>query len=342
MAYHQDLDLHKPLDRELPSTIRRTPLLPRLALAALTLHGDFYRQLQSKCNARIFWHPATQVFMITVLSITAVYQFHELWEISDTWSEFGTLVGRNKYLFASIFPSLIFVAGTVGLTSFLLTDEMRVISDRLAGDAYQQKLFGFPLKIYANASQKDFELQKTREFVESASNSTELIEYRESPIAVVTVVPLPDRSSSDTFYAQITGFHVRKAYKESGLQEELVEIALEKARSLASKYAQENSIQSQTLKSVLLCDTYSFDDLNKQALEKKGFKRQLSTTQIDPFIGSQAKPENFLYIIPDAVVKKFFGVFREAYQIKIGEQTPDIPAETILPKQEGSARKRKT
>lgn len=317
MVYHPDLDLHKPLDREVPATIRRSPLRPRLALSALTLHGDFYRQLQSKTNARIFWHPATQIFMVLVLAATVVYQFYDLWVVLDTWAEFGDLVLHNKYLVTAVFPSLIFVAGTVGLTSFLLTDEIREISDKLGGDAYQQRLFLFPLKVYANSSPKDLDNKASADFLESASASTELIEYRESPIAVVTVVPLSEKSTKDTFYAQITGFHVRKAYKEAGLQNDLLDIAVEKTRALAAAYVKKNKLKKKAPRTVLLCDAYSVDELNRPVLEKRGFELKLATTQLDPFAEGEVNGEKFLSLIPDSVVKRFFGVYRQTYELEL-------------------------
>ncbi|GBL49122.1 hypothetical_protein [Candidozyma auris] len=316
MVYQQDLDLHKPLNKDLPPNIRRTQLSPRLALSALTLHGDLYRQLQSRCNASIFWHPVTQLFMQTVLGLTLLYQYSELWEISDTWGEFATLVWNNKYLVTSMFPSLIFVAGMVGLVSFLLTDELRTVSDRLAGDAYQSRLFKFPLKIFANANGKEYELNTTADFMNNASESTELIEYRESPVAVVTVIPLPDESSRDVFYAKISGLHVRKSYAKAGLQNDLLDIAIEKAKKLALRYIKDNNIKKKNIKTVLLCDAYTFDSINKPIIEQKGFEEKSRSTQLDPFAVDK-KPENFLYLIPDSLVKKFFGIYRNTYQLVI-------------------------
>lgn len=317
-----ELDLHRPLDREIPSTIRRSPLRPRLSLAALTLHGDFYRQLQSRTNARIFWHPVTITFMILVLLVTVVYQYYDLWVVSDTWAEFGSLVMRNKYLITTLFPSLVFVAGTVGLTSFLLTDEIRVISDNIGGGAYQQRLFSFPLKVYANSSLEDLEKKETAEFLKTASATTDLIEYRESPIAIVTVVPLPEQSTRDTFYAKITGFHVRKSYKDAGLQNELLDIAIEKTKDLLAAYVKQKKIKKNALRTVLLCDAYSVDPTNRPFVEQKGFEVKLTTTQLDPFAGAEAKPEKFLSVIPDSVVKKFFGVYRHTYELVVENDGP--------------------
>lgn len=317
-----ELDLHRPLDRDIPSTIRRIPLRPRLSLAALTLHGDFYRQLQSRTNARIFWHPATVTFMVVVLSATLVYQYYDLWVVSDTWAEFGSLVMRNKYLVTTLFPSLIFVAGTVGLTSFLLTDEVRVISDNIGGSAQQLRLFGFPLKVYANASPQDLENKESAEFLKNASASTDLIEYRESPIAIVTVVPLPEQSTRDTFYAKITGFHVRKSYKDAGLQNELLDIAIEKAKELLASYSKQKKIKKNALRTVLLCDAYSMDPTNRPFVEQKGFEIKLSTTQLDPFASADAKPEKFLNVIPDSVIKRFFGVYRHTYELEVENDGP--------------------
>ncbi|KAF3988261.1 hypothetical protein FT663_03467 [Candidozyma haemuli var. vulneris] len=341
MVHQPELDLHTPLNREIPATIRRTKLTPRLALSALTLHGDFYRQLQSKANSRIFWHPLTQLFMISVLGLTAVYQYSDLWRASNTWSEFGSLMLNNKYLVSSIFPSLIFVAGTVGLTSFLLTDEIRVISDKLGEDSYQQKLFGFPLKVFANATSEEAKRESSIEFMESAEFSTELIEYRESPVAVVTVLPEPELSSKDVFYAKITGFHVRKSYKTAGLENELLDIAAEKAQVLSLEYIKKRKLKADDVKVVLLVDAYALDPINRPIVEKKGFEIKSSTTQLDPFAGDDVVDEKLMFLIPHSMIKRFFGVFRHTYELEVSNESSATASGATSSSSKVTSRKRK-
>lgn len=305
-----ELDLHKPLDRLIPPTLEVQPLSPDLAVAALTLHGDYYRQLQSKSNSAIFWHSSTQAFMIAVLGMSVMYQYHELWSISDTFGEFWSLFLHNKYLLTNLFPSLIFVAGIVGLCSFLITDELRTVSDRLGGDAYIGKLFKFPLRLYANQK----ELTKLlKEVNETASRSTDMVIYRKSPIAVVTVIPDAESSNDNLFACRISGLHVRKSYKNAGLEQDLLALALKKAHALADRYISDNKIKN--VKIVITADAYSFDSILERLYVNAGFHLKHSTTDLDPF--SSEPLASFLAVIPDHFIKRFFGMYRRTYQLEL-------------------------
>lgn len=296
-----ELDLHKPLDLAEEPKLEVSPLKPDLAVAALTLHGDYYRQMQSRCNSKIFWHSVTQAFMIGVLGITAMYQFAELWEISDTMSEFWLLVWYNKYLVTNMFPSLIFVAGTVGITSFLISDELRVISDKLADDRYILKVFRFPLRLYANNFLKG-------DAAKSAEVSSDVMVYRKAPIAIVTVIPEPSKSDKQKFFCRITGLHVRKVYKNAGLENELLALALEKARVLAARYKKDNRI-SGTLAVFLDADAYSFDPILNNLFLKNNFHLESTSTNFEPLSDSKAGPYAF--------AKNFFGIRRNTYQLEV-------------------------
>lgn len=314
MVNQEDLNLHKPLEEDADTTIRRVPLQPRLATAALTLHGDYFRQLQGLSNRHILWHPIVQAYVIAVLSAFSVYVYRELFELSDSVGEFFHLFKSNKYILAGYLPVLFMIVVSLGLLSFMITDEFRQVSDGLAGDKYMLKLFRFPLRVYANASEKDLESKSLLGFLESASASTDIIEYRNSPIAVVTVIPLPDVSSSLVFYAKISGLHVRKVYRSAGLQEELLAFAKEKARDLCTRYAKDNKLATSNIKIVLVADAYSFDPVLVKLYESNGFTLAKKSASIDPFF-PEKKVEKLFGLIPVAPVVKFFGISRVTYEL---------------------------
>lgn len=337
MAGQRELNLHQPLDKEAEAIIRRIPLEPLLATAALTLHGDYYRQLQSRSNRHIVWHPVSQAFILLVLGGFTLYAYKDLFEISDSVGEFFRLFMNNKYILTTYFPVLIFVAGTLGTVSFMITDEFRSVSDGLAGDAYMLKLFKFPLRIYANADEKDLGNNKSLAFIESASRSTDFIEYRGSPIAVVTVIPLPDLSSNDVFYSKITGLHVRKVYRSTGLEEDLLTYAKEKARDLCTRYVTDNNIKTKNIKTVLLADAYTFDSVMTKLYDNNGFKTIIKTTAIDPFF-PEKKVDKLLNIIPVDSVMKFFGIARLSYELELDNSIDIVASKEPAKKQ---IRKRK-
>lgn len=314
MVEQVDIDLAKPLLSDADPSITTIPLEPALATAALTLHGDFYRQLQSKANHRIFWHPVTQTISITVLVSFFFYQYYELVEISDSFGEFLHLCWSNKYLLTRFFPVITFLIGSIGIVSFIISDEFRMVSDSLKDDAIMLKIFRFPLRIYANHETTD-NSQKTLGFIETASESTEFIQYRESPIAVVTVIPLPDKSTTDVFYARITGLHVRKVYSKAGLQNELLEIAKSKAKRLCSRYVQDMGINTKSMRIVLIAEGYSLDPTMSQILKEHGFKVVETSSNIHPFM--DRKLEKFFKVISVYQLMKALGITRLVYECEL-------------------------
>ncbi|SGZ55841.1 CIC11C00000005301 [Sungouiella intermedia] len=336
MVEQTDLNLHEPLDKDAESTIRRVPLQPLLATAALTLHGDYYRQLQSISNSHIVWHPVARTFVLSILTAALFYVYGDLFSMSDSVGEFIHLFKNNKFLLTKFFPVLLFIAGTLGTASFMITDEFRLISDGLATEKYMLKLFRFPLKVYANAEEKDFSTKSALPFLSSASHSTDFIEYRGSPIAVVTVIPVPDASTNDVFYAKISGLHVRKVYRESGLQEELLMIAKEKARELCTRYVKDMNLKTSNIKIIIQADAYTCDKVLTKLYESNGFHEIKRSTAIDPFF-PEKKTESLLNIMSVGTVMKFFGIFRASYELEL-DNTIEVVHEKESKKQ---VRKRK-
>ncbi|OBA21470.1 hypothetical protein METBIDRAFT_42053 [Metschnikowia bicuspidata var. bicuspidata NRRL YB-4993] len=335
MAPQKTVDLNKPLDAAEEAVIRRVPLEPELATVALTLHGDIYRQAQGKTNHAIVWHPLTQAYICIVFLVSTAYVFKDLVEVLDSMREFFDLLMHNKYVLTRYFPAMIFVAGTVGLISFTITDEFRVISDKMASDKYMAQVFRFPLRIYANAQPTE----QNSAFVKSASQSTDFIEYRNSPIAVVTVVPLPNQSTSDTFFAKITGLHVRKSYRSAGAESDLLEYAKEKARLLCSRYVADNKIHTKNMRIVLVAEAYSVDQNLTSLYQKLGFSVKNKTTKLDPYSAEATK--HFFYVIPAGALLNFFGVFRVTYELQL-DNVVDLVAESSAAKKNKNKLRKRT
>lgn len=279
MVQQKDINLNMPLDASAPAQIRKVALSPELATAALTLHGDYYRQLQGKCNSTLVWHPLSLGYIALCMTVVTLYAYTGLYQVLDSVSEFLRLAARDKDPLIIYFPAMIFIAGTVGIAVFYLTDDFRAMSDGLAKDEYMSQLFRFPLRIFANARDEDLDSALVR----SASRSTDLIEYRNQPIAVVTVVPLPDESSKTTFVAKITGLHARKAYRKAGLEFELVEYAQEKARALATQYVEDNGLKVSKITVKLLADAYTCDPHLCAIYKEAGFTIKQSLSRINWF-----------------------------------------------------------
>lgn len=334
MVAQVDIDLTTPLLIDADPSITVIPLEPELATVALTLHGDFYRQLQSQANRRIFWHPVTQAISISVLLSFFFYKYSELIEISDSFGEFMHLFWNNKYLITTFFPVVTFLAGFIGLISFIISDEFRVISDGLKDDVIMLKLFRFPLRIYANYDPRDRK-EASIGLIDAASQSTDFIKYRDSPIAVVTVVPLPDRSTEEVFYAKITGLHVRKVYAKVGLQNELLEIAKTKAKRLCSRYVQDMKINTKSMKIILIADGYSLDPNMTETLKSNGFKITETTANVNPFV--DRKSEKFFKVVSIYQLMLALGITRLVYECEL-----EGPVDVAEKKKTSTVRKRKS
>lgn len=312
MVEQKELDLNKPLDASASAVISRIPLDPSLATLALTLHGDYFRQLQSKCNRRIVWDPLVLLLLLAAFVGFTSYLFYGLYEVSDSFGEFLELLWRNKLVLTNYFPALIVAASFVGVITFSITDEFRTMSDMLGSDAYMATLFRFPLRIYANATEEDMDSP----LIISGSESTDLIEYRESPIAVVTVVPEPEKSGSLTFYAKIAGLHVRKAYSKAGLESELLQYAKEKAKHLAARYAKDNKLNAKNLKIILMAEGYTIDSVLPSLYLNNGFKIVGSTYNIN-FFTKEERSEKVFKFIPVTFFYRFFSILRIFYELEL-------------------------
>lgn len=287
MVAQLELDLNAPLDASKSSKLETVLLSPELATAALTLHGDYYKQAQSFCNARIIWHPAVQLVVVGTLLSFVLLNFGNEWR-SRSWSDFMWFVWGNKFLFFKLVPVGFVIVVSLILVTAIITDEFASVSDNLGKPKYTDKLFGFPLRVFAAAGPHE---TNTGDFLDKALESTTLLRYRESPIAVVTVVD-----------GRITGLNVRKVYKKAGLEHDLVEVAIGKARKQGW--------------ATLQADCFSFDDKLKHVLRRHGFVEKLHTTQINPFFQEQ-RHEKFFNVVPAGPCLSFFGIKRLTYELTL-------------------------
>lgn len=315
MAIQKPFNLDEPLDQNSEAAITKRDMDPSLATAALTLHGDYYRLLQSLANKTIVWHPLVQTFIIGTFVTFAAYTYGDLYAESENLTDFLYLATQNLYILTTFFPVVLFVAGTVGLVSFILSDEFRSISDNLALDTYMLKLFRFPLRVYANADEEKTKDSKTNAFVTSANKLTELVEYRGTPIAVVTVIPLPDISNLEVFYAKMTGLHVRKVYRgKADLETDLVDTAIRKAQELSARYIKDNKLKAKNIKVVLQAEAYTIDPVLPPVFLLKGFKKTEVTHELNPF--GATKSDKFLSVFADSLIR-LFGISRVKYEKEI-------------------------
>lgn len=324
MAIQKEVNLNEPLDVQAKPTLKQTNLTPDLAEGVLNLHGDYYRQLQAKCNRYIFWNPVSISAWFIGLSI------HAYWILSQVIRESPTFADmlKHEHVFTHglmILPGLIVVTAFVGLIAFLISDDFRSISDKLEIKAYYSALFGFDLVNFAGLPSTQITKSADKQLLKQGENSSVLV-YRESPIAVATVVPVPEKSTADEFVVQISGLHVRKVFEKVDFDEVLLDWAIERAQALNTKKAAKVSIY---------IDAYSFDTKRIKTLKDRFFEKVSSTTILNPFVEIVQAQEavkglldlgidnsrTFIFGIPSDPIDKFFGVEREIYVLNVSKKT---------------------
>lgn len=325
MAIQKEVDLNRPLDPNAKPTLSQTKLTPELSQAVLNLHGDRYRQLQSKCNRHVVWHPLSMATLGVLVFIYAIFQFWNLIVVLESLAEFWSLVLRNKYLIALSMPGLVLSFTVIALSSFIISDEFRSVSDRLVKSEYLVSLFGFELKKYAQLSTKDSEngslSPKEAKLLKEGSQNTQVLIYRDSPIAAVTVVPLLQNSTESNFFVKITGLNVRKVFAKVDFDNLLVEWSILRSRELLQEYASSKKVKNvDGAKVTVLMDAYSIDSALVATLQQNSFTKIKSSLQIDPFVPESTPRGVDLFY---NVLHKFFRVSRDTYALTLVAQNDD-------------------
>lgn len=320
MAVQKKVDLNEPLDVNVKPTLSKETLKPSYAEAALRLHGDYYRQSQGKCNRYIFWHPFSLVLLVGGTGVFMFYKLFDYMVVADSVGEFLGFFLNNRdfqYLLTSCLPTLALLFGLIGGISFFMTDSIREVSNSLAKDEYMQVLFGFDLRKYAKLpenplSPKDKALMKNGE-------NTQVLLYRESPIAVLTLKPLFDRSSPANFMVKITGLNVKKVFSKVDFETLLIQNALIRAREIFQGYVKDTK-DIEGCKINILIDAYSFDAEFLSKLKLMKFSKLLTSYEVDPFkedIKSNDSAESVISKISFYNLRRIFGISRDTYGVTL-------------------------
>ncbi|CEP64512.1 Pho86p LALA0_S12e00540g [Lachancea lanzarotensis] len=252
-----DASLHEPINKDAPPTIYGTHLTPELANASLNLSVDFLKQQQSLANRAVIWHPKTLGFS---LFCTLIYLAPNAVLPKNTRSASGFIVQ-----FVLMNQTVLLTAGIVLLmtTSFAFT-----LLSKLTESLFQAKVdavvksegelvFGCKLEQLANSIIKPTEKLK----------NTQIIVYRDTPIALASVSENEAVSNADSLVMGVSAIGTRRVYVKSGIIEDLLDWALLRTKNIqtgSQKFKSDRSMK-------LLVDVYSFDHALKDTLAKKGF-----------------------------------------------------------------------
>ena len=151
-------------------------------------------------------------------------------------------------------------------------------------DSNGQIIYGVDLKRLASGEKQDKNLLE----------NTEIIVYRNTPIAVVSVLENKSLSKKDSLVMGISTVGCRRVYLKSGILEDLLDWALIRTKNYQKEHPQFKHGESMKL----LVDVYSFEYNTKQTLSKKGFS----------MIESYKLPENKFLAGLFGIKKELWGI----------------------------------
>lgn len=336
------LNLNVPLDVNSESTLSKTSLTPELATASTVLIGDYYVQQQGKLNKHILLHRITVSISVVLVSSIITYNIWDYIVVSDSIREFLRFFLVRDFIFeiVSSLPVLLFISAIIGIVSYLISDDLKEVSKKLIEDNYVGDIFGFDLVKFAKID-KDAKLSATDvEFLKQGENTLILV-YRNSPIAIATVVVAPSEESS-TFVVKITGLHVRKVFEKVEFDQLLLDWCVSRSHHLFREYAKSKKIKNiSDFKIQVLIDAYNWDEKYVKTIVKNKFVPISESWEINPFSIKQVAWWQLL-------ANKLFVVKRITYGLTLSpeseEQSATSQSNIIEPitqqKNKGSIRKR--
>lgn len=294
MVAQKDIDLNTPLDAQRPSTLIKSPLTPELAKAAVTLHGDRYKQSQANLSRSIIWHPYFVALYSLIFPSVLAYYLWDYISISDNLVELYIIASRNKkdFIFHVLMaaPTITGIFGIFGFMAYILADEVGTITDRYVAQKYCDFTFGFDVKEFAQDPKTPL--------LKNGKNS-ELVIYRDQPIAIATLKPDWEQSTPENFIVNITGIHVRKVFNQVGFDKLLIEWAVLRSRELYQDYLIRKGSKVKNGTIFVISDAYSFDKHQEKTLLHCGFKLLSSSFELNPFNTSLKSYQKFLHKLLD-------------------------------------------
>lgn len=300
--------LHGLMDHEAPPTIQTSDLTPELCEAALNLTIDFQRQKQSGANTAILRHPFTISLALLILSVVSYWKCGWIYQRGG----FSLMKQNMEEVMGALIISTMIISVVITMAT-RPTDVLRVKADQTAEDSKQ--VFGVDLRKFAALKKLD----KTNS---TKAANTRIVVYRDTPIAVVSLIDVPEMSNTEKFVTRITGAGVRKVYWKSGIIEDLIEWAILRSGQLNTGDAP---------KILVLMEVLSTDKDLKAVLNQKQFRLIEKRLVKEKFVGK---------------VLKFFGIQYEIYglglNVKKVDEVENIKSKAGASGSKTSASKRKT
>ncbi|KAI5958172.1 PHO86 [Candida theae] len=311
MVTQRDIDLNAPLDANAPSSLSKSPLTPELTKAAITLHGDRYKQSQANLTRFVIWHPYFVALYSMIFPTVLAYYLWDYISISDNLVEMYFIVSRNKrdFIFHIIkaIPTIAGIFGIFGYIAYILGDQLGSITHRYVAEKYCNFTFGFDIKEFAQDPKTPL--------LKNGKNS-ELIIYRNQPIAIATLKPDLEQSTPENFIVVITGIHVRKVFNTVDFDSLLIEWAVLRSRELYQEFLLKKGSKVKNGTIFVTTDSYSFDKQQQTTLSRCGFKLLSSSLELNPFDPTSKSYERSF--------NNFLGIARNTFGLLLTTERDDV------------------
>jgi hypothetical protein len=321
------LNLNVPLDVNSESTLSKTPLTPQLATASTVLVGDYYVQQQGKLNKYILLHRITVSISVVLVTSIMTYKIWDYIAVSDSIGEFLRFFLVRDFIFeiVSSLPVLLFISAIIGIVSYLISDDLKEVSKKLIKDNYVGDIFGFDLVKLAKID-KDAKLSQNDVEILKQGENTLMLVYRNSPIAIASVVEAPSEDPS-TFVVKITGLHVRKVFEKVEFDQLLLDWCISRSYHLFKEYAKSKKIENTSdVKIQILIDAYNWDEKYVKTIVKNKFVPKSESWEINPF---SVTPVAWWQLLAN----KLFLVKRITYELTLSsesEEKGEVSQSTVI------------
>lgn len=317
MAIQKEINIDKPVEIENP-TLSFSKLTPELSLSALTLHGDYYSDLQAKYMKTFLWSLPVQSAIAVIIACYYYYILKDYIEISESVGEFLRLVKNSSDLRVSFVISFAVLAVSLavfGVIGMYITDEFKIISSKLSASSYVQYIFGFDLHKFSKLDNEKVSNLKEKKLYEQGENS-QLVMFKDDPIGIISLTPLFDKSSDSNLVIRISGMNVRKAFRKYDFESLLLDFAVERSKLIYKQFLKDKKIKkSNGCKITLLIDGYSFDKEFLEPIINHNFSEVSSSYQLNPLTDKTA----FL----KGAVNKFLGITRKTFAVQVVDMNKD-------------------
>ena len=211
-----DAALNKPLDTDSPPTIFQTTLTPEYATAALNLSVDFIKQKQSLTNKYLLLHPFVLILVSLIILIIMIPRLsypHGFKSVSQ-WLYHLFLLNKTHF-FTMLITSTMLISVVFTLLSRLVENVYKTEIDKIV------KSNGLPL---FNIELNQLAQQKIND--ETLLQNTNIIVYRNTPIALISVSESHVLSNDTSICVTINTIGCRKVYVKSGILGDLIDWAM--------------------------------------------------------------------------------------------------------------------